>query len=112
VTGSSQWYRGDRLAALEAVRVLGSTLNVGAEARRANYIHEAVDGLNGVEELSAWHFQGLSLMEAYRMLGEYQRELPEAEGGWEVCQATPSTTIRRFRCSSLQGDQAPTWRSS
>ncbi len=72
--------RGDRTAALEAARVRGGP-DVGVEAFRANRPREAVDVLAGTPELSELFFQRLTLMEAYHALGEYQRELREAERG-------------------------------
>jgi DNA-binding SARP family transcriptional activator/TolB-like protein len=71
--------RGDRMAALQATRAMGSDLDRGVEAVRANHLHEAVEVLRSADRLTESHFQWLALMDAYHMLGEYRDELREAE---------------------------------
>jgi DNA-binding SARP family transcriptional activator/tetratricopeptide (TPR) repeat protein len=72
--------RGDRMAALEAARARGG-LDVGVEALRANRPQEAIAALASAPDISEWYFHWLTLMEAYHVLGDYQRELNEAQRG-------------------------------
>jgi hypothetical protein len=52
---------------------------VGREALRSNYLREAVRSLSGAPGLADVFYPWLSLMDAYHMLAEYDRELREAE---------------------------------
>jgi DNA-binding SARP family transcriptional activator/TolB-like protein len=75
--------RGDRAGALEAARARGG-LDVGVVALRANHPQEAVDALSDVPTISDWYFHWLTLIEAYHMLGDFRRELVEAERARQV----------------------------
>lgn len=77
------YLRGDRIAALEAARARGG-LDVGVEALKANHPREAVAALSGADSLSNWYFHWLTLMEAYHVVGDYARELNEAQRAREV----------------------------
>ncbi len=71
--------RGDETGALEAARARGGA-DVGVQALRVNRPAEAVEVLS-TEDLSPRYFHWLALMEAYHLLGDYQRELDEARRG-------------------------------
>jgi DNA-binding SARP family transcriptional activator/TolB-like protein/tetratricopeptide (TPR) repeat protein len=71
--------RGDRGAALQAARAAVGRLDVGREALRSNHLHEAVRTLSGAPGLSEALYPWLALMDAYHMLGDYDRELREAQ---------------------------------
>ncbi len=71
--------RGDRRAALEATRAYGG-LDAGVEALRANRPREAIDILASVD-IADFYYKWLDLMQAYHAVGDYRRELREAEGG-------------------------------
>ncbi|HSG82747.1 MAG TPA: BTAD domain-containing putative transcriptional regulator [Gemmatimonadota bacterium] len=75
---------GDRMGALRAARARGGLLDIGVVAFRANHPREAVDALTRSESLSDWYYHWLTLIEAYHVLGDYQRELDEAQRGRKV----------------------------
>lgn len=73
------WLRGDQMGALEAARAKGG-IDAGPQALAVNRPAEAIEVLTA-EDVSPHFFQWLALMEAWHILGNYDRELSEARRG-------------------------------
>lgn len=69
---------GDRVAALRAVRARGIARDIADEALRSNRPYETIEILSKMEDLPAFYFRWLTLMEALHMVGDYSKELIEA----------------------------------
>jgi tetratricopeptide (TPR) repeat protein/TolB-like protein len=70
--------RGDRVAALRAVRARGIARDIADEALKSNLPYEVIEILSNMEDLPAFYFRWRTLMDALHMVGDYSNELVEA----------------------------------